>query len=184
MLILKTDPVGIDVPIHQLQSLLHNKLVQQWNVPNEKYKAYSRCYRNNDGDNGYIAENYEGDGEYKEVYWDDALSVVCFFGIGSSIRHDYVKELASVHLIFFVDLAKVKPAILHRADEEARKDVLNAIGPGRFGFDYSGYELGIENVLRDYPGSRRNNRLKAVDMQTVHCFRLNFKLLYSINNCL
>lgn len=182
MLITKTNPVGIDVAIQKLQTFLHNKLtgVVLWNNATT-YKCYGRCYRNKK-DTGYIAENYEGGIEYKEVYWDDSLSAVSFFGVSGQIKHD-IKEQVSVHLVFFVNLKKLKPAINHRADEEVHKDILQLIGNTLFDFEYTGMEFSIENVLREYPGSRRDDWLKFVDMHPVHCFRLNFDLVYDKNIC-
>ncbi|MDF2189287.1 hypothetical protein [Paraflavitalea sp. CAU 1676] len=191
MLKLKTKPVGIDVPIQKMQTFIHNKLIALWNIDETngpKYMAYGRCYRNRDQKYGYIAENYKGDSitggvDYEETYWDDNMTVVSFFGVANSIRHEGTKELASVHLVYFLDLAKVKPTIAHRADEEVHKDLLSLVGNVLHGFTYTGLDTGVDNVLREYPGSRRENRMVAVDMHPRHCFRLNFDLMYHKNIC-
>lgn len=182
MLITKTKPAGVDVPIQKVQEFLHTRLLALWGISSDVYRAYGRCYRNKQ-DFGYIAENYEGKDEYKEVYWDDNLTVISFFGIGSSVKHDKIKESVDVHLVFFLDLKKVKPSILHRADEEVHTDLLKLLGEGREGMTYTGLDTGVDNVLREYPGSRRDKRLIAADMHPAHCFRLNFTLLYSKNIC-
>lgn len=184
MLITKTNPVGIDVAIQNLQTYLHKQLVSKWGLVDDNdplYECYGRVYRNKN-DAGYIAEVYAGNNEYKEVYWNDQLKAINWFGISGEIEHDIV-EKTNVHLVFFVDLSKLKPSIAHRADEEVRKDVLDIIGAGRFGFTYTGVELWLENVLKEYSGSRRDERLKAVDMHPIHCFRLNFSLSYDKNIC-
>ncbi|HUR65461.1 MAG TPA: hypothetical protein VMZ03_03855 [Chitinophagaceae bacterium] len=180
MLIQKSNPVGIDAAIRNLQTFLHSKLTVLWNVT-DQYRCYGRCYRNKI-DGGYIAENYEGEKEYKEVYWDDTLSAISFFGTGSKTTFD-IKNKTDVHLVFFVDLSKIKPAIAHRADEEVRNQVQKLFGSGLFDFAIDSTELWLENVLREYPGSRREDRLKIVDMQPVHCFRINLKLLYDPKIC-
>ncbi len=176
MLVTKFNPTGIDLPVQRFQALVHDAL--GW----DDYKAYGRCYRNKVAD-GYIAENYEGEGEYKEVYWDDSLSALSFFGLSGSSRVEVGTNFVPVHLVFFVNLKKIAPAIQHRADEEVRKMVQNAVQGGMYGFSLQTVDLWIENVLREYPGSRRDDRLKSVDMHPVHCFRLNFSLQYRINNC-
>lgn len=187
MLIVIDDPKGVDVPIRKLQEKLHNSLMGKWGLDvndedqNKQYECYGRCYRNKK-DNGYIAEVYAGSNEYKEVYWNDTLSAISFFGIGSEITHD-VAEKTDVHIVFFVNLAKLKPDLANRADEEIHLDVLSIIGAGLFGFEYKSLTLWLENVLKEYPGSRRDERLKFVDMQPVHCFRINLSLIYKINNC-
>ncbi|MBK7885475.1 MAG: hypothetical protein IPJ81_18045 [Chitinophagaceae bacterium] len=186
MLITKNNPVGIDILIQEFQQELHDRLMQEWglnvNIPeqNALYECYGRCYRNKKN-NGYIAEVYNGSNEYKEVYWNDKLNAISFFGIGSNETHDN-GEKANIHLIFFVNLEKLKPSILHRADEEVRKDV-QIIASEYFGFVYKSTDLWLENVLKEYPGSRREDRLNAVDMQPIHCFRLNFELYYNKNIC-
>ncbi len=179
MLITKTNPVGIDWYIQQLQTRLHTELLKTWGV-DVKYTCYGRCYRNKK-DDGYIAEVYTGGNEYKEVYHDDGISAISFFGISDKITND-VENKARVHLVFFVNLWKLKPTITHRADEEVRQDVFKAIGAQSFGFSFESVDLWLENVLKEYPGSRREQRLKAVDMHPVHCFRFNFKLLYNPNH--
>lgn len=179
MLINRTSPAGIDWYIQNLQTLLHSRLKTEWNMGDTAYKAYGRCYRNKT-DDGYTAENYEGSGEYREVYWDDSLTALSFFGISGQMRREVNTE-ADIHLVFFVDLAKAKPLISHRADEEVRSDVLAVLGKSAHGFTITGTELWLENVLREYPGSRRDNRLKAVDMHPIHCFRINMTLIYNPN---
>ena len=184
MLLTKTSPVGIDIPLQRFQTWLHNQLAAKWQLSNDdpSFKCYGRCYRNQTTD-GYIAENYEGNGNYAEVYFDDRLKAISFFGITPTERFEIGAQLTEVHLIFFVDLKKLKPEINHRADEEVQKDILNAAGNGKYGFNLTSISTGIENVLREYPGSRRDDRLKYMDMSPRHCFRLNFSLNYHINNC-
>jgi len=189
MLSVIASPVGIDVPIRKLQEKLHSSLMTKWGLnpatpaENILYECYGRCYRNRRA-NGYIAEVYTSQNQYKEVYWNDALYAISFFGIGNSVKHK-ISEQADVHLVFFVNLAKIKPVLNfpNRADEEVRLDILNTINTFNFGFKYTGLDLSIENVLREYPGSVREEGLKNVDMHPVHCFRLNFTLIYNKNNC-
>lgn len=187
MLTVVANPVGIDVPVRKLQEKLHRELMVKWgldpndSVQNALYECYGRCYRNRK-QNGYVAELYNGDNQYKDVYWNDELNAISFFGIGSSVKNG-ILEKADVHLLFFVNLAKLKPSLTNRADEEVRLNVLNTVEKFNFGFTYTGLDLGIENVLREYPGSYRDTRLRNIDMHPVHCFRLNFSLSYNKNNC-
>lgn len=182
MLITTVKPVGIDAAITSLQKQLYSRLKKAWGINNDKdYDCYGRVYRNKK-DNQYIAEAYVGNKEYKEVYWDDARAAISWFGTGSTIEFNLTNRVA-VHLVFFVNLKKLKPAIAHRADEEVRRDVQQLFGNTWLGFTYESTELWTENVLREYPGSRRDNRLSVVDMQPLHCFRLNLTAVYSSNIC-
>lgn len=182
MLIAKIDPQGVDIPIHLLQATLHEQLLAKWNISNDQYKCYPRCYRNKQPGGIYRAENFEGGKDYRSAYWDDTLSVVSFFGLASTEKHG-MTEKVSVHLIFFVDLKKLKPAINHRADEEVRKDVQLIAEQNMYGFTYQSTEMWSENVLREYVGSARELESK-IDMHPVHCFRINFDLYYNKNICL
>lgn len=186
MLNVINNPVGIDVPIRKFQESLHKSLMKAWgldttdSVENAKYQSYARCYRNKK-DNGYIAELFESGKDYRDLYWNDTLSALSFFGL-TSLEHD-IEEKAKVHLVFFVDLKKLNPTLTNRADEEVRLDVLKNIQTAMFGFSFISVDLWIENVLKEYPGSYRDERLKRVDMHPIHCFRINFTLNYNIKNC-
>jgi hypothetical protein len=180
MLITKTNPTGIDNAIQKLQTDLHSKLLSKWGVETESYECYGRCYRNKK-DNGYIAELFTGGIDYKDAYWNDNLKALSFFGVSDKVEADKGQAKANVSIIFFVDIAKLKPTITHRADEEIRQDVILSIGTNNNGFHYTGYETGLDNVLREYQGSYQG--LKTVDMHPVHCFKINLSLIYKNNNC-
>jgi hypothetical protein len=185
MMITKINPVGIDWYIQQLQTKLFNELVPA-TIATDQYKCYGRCYRNKK-DSGYVAENFEGGTEYKEVYWDDTLTMISFFGISNNIKRS-VRSEADIHLVVFADLVKLglkypgtNTLITHRPDEELRQKFAGIIGRFSNGFTLLSIELWLENVLKEYAGSYRSDRLKVVDMHPVHCFRMNLKLIYNEN---
>lgn len=199
MLNLKTNPTSIDYDIQNVQTALHAALMTAWSfdplvaADNAKYQCYGRCYKNRKN-NGSIAEVFIGDSttganDYKEVYWNDELSAISFFGISDKV--DIANEnKTEVHLVFFVDLEKLAlkdftaGAIKHRADEEIHNQVQMIIGKSIQGLQITSIETGLANVLRDYPGSYRDERLKVVDMHPRHCFRFNFIMEFDINsNC-
>jgi hypothetical protein len=190
MLITRTNPVGLSKKVQDMQTYLHGQLLKKWNLettPNV-YHCHGLCYRNRRA-GGYIAEVYVGNDEYKEVYWDDALHAISFFGV--SERFEFEEQSTSdIHLVFFVNVAKLKPTIAHRADEEIRADVESVFQGGAFGFELEDTELWLENVLREYQASLisqdalGNEKLKYVDMHPVHCFRINLKAFFDIgSNC-
>lgn len=183
MNVTKTNPVGIDVEIQKFQTDIYNALIEKWGLTlsTNLYECYGRCYKNKK-DNGYIAEHYTGQNDkYKEVFWDSKLAAISFFGISDKIENKSIQS-TDVHLVFFVDLKKLKPSIHHRADEEVRADVLSIVANGSYGFSFDSIELYLENCLKEYNGSLRDERLKFVDMHPSHCFRLNFSLDYNIKN--
>lgn len=181
MLITVDKPVGINVAIKKLQTNLFPKLLSRWGITETQYESYGLVYRNKVGTQ-YIAEAYIGNNEYKEVYWDDTKAAISWFGLSGQITFDKLNK-ANVHLVFFVNLSKLKPTATHRADEDVRNDVQKLFGNTLNSFSYEGCELWLDNVLKEYPGSRRDERLSAVDMHPIHCFRINLTLLYSTNIC-
>jgi hypothetical protein len=179
-------PVGMDLYIQALQTKLHDELVVKWALlDTTKYHAYGRCYRNKK-DAGYVAEVFKDNKEYDDVYWNDKVFAVSFFGISGPIKRS-VKSEVQIHFVMFANLSELSlrntngETITHRGDEELRQQVTGIIGRFSNGFRLDSTEFGIENVLREYPGSYRDKGLKNVDMHPVHCFRLNLNLIYDHN---
>lgn len=170
MLSLKTDPKGIDKAIQKIQENLHAYLVERWGAD---YECYGRVYKNL-SERGVLAEVYTGS-NYKEVFWNSALKAISFFSVGDQVEDLKGMSKVKVGVTFFVDLVKIKPDITHRADEEVRLDVLEFFS----GMNYTGYETGLSNVLKEYPGTLES--LKTVDMHPAHAFRININLIYQ--NC-
>lgn len=180
MLIAKIKPVGIDWYIQKIQTRLHDGLVAIWNNAAD-FECYGRAYRNKT-DDGYKAEVFNSPkkpNQYIDVYWDNILSAISFFGVGETKLE--IMAVADIHLVMFVNLEKIKGSITHRADEEIHQDVLSVLGPNIHGFKPTSVITGIENVLREYNGSIRDEQLKFIDMHPIHCFRISGKLTYDIN---
>lgn len=173
-----TSPTGIDLKISQLQELLYARLIAKWPQGDNPivYQSYPRCYRVQVED-GFTAMMYEGGNEYKEVYYDDTVDVVSFFGTDVRTKESG-SAIVGVHLVVFADISRLKPGIIHRADEEVHADFLAVLGDGAFCFEVQSLETGIDSCLKEYPGSRRNERLITADMHPAHCFRINFDLYY------
>jgi len=183
MLFTKVSPVGVDIPIQKLQTHLHDKLLGVWGIDTSLYHAYGRCYRNQK-DAGYVAEVYTGLNEYREVYLDDRLAALSFFGLTGDVDYNIVNR-ADVHLIFWVNVERLKQ-LAHRGDEEVRKDVQVIAKDKLFGFTLSGLRLGIDRVLQEYRGMTSQSTpdgLKFRDMHPFHCFRFDFSLQYDIKHC-
>lgn len=180
MLYTKISPVGIDIPIQKLQVYLHEELLKLWGLADKDYQAFGRCYRNQKED-GYVAEGYVGNKEYRELYLDDRYASLSFFGLSENIKFK-IANTAEVHMIFFVNISRLKSS-LHRADEEVRVDVQKLVKISFQDFTLTGVRLDINNVLEEYPGSIRDTSLKFRDMHPFHCFRFDFSLLYDVSRC-
>lgn len=176
------NPKGIAIAIDRLQDWLQTELFATWNRdPDnegaEEFIFYPLVYRNQDpARGGYIAELYTGGGQYKEVFFDDSKAGLAWFGLGSKIEVEGNIHRADVHLVIFANLKKLYPTIEHRADNEIRADFAKIFEAPILGFTLVSTEIWLQNVLREYPGARRENRLIAADMGDGHAFRLNLKL--------
>jgi len=182
MNIAKDNVTGVDIPIKRLQDVLYPALIKKWNLTDSSFNMYSRAYRNQTKD-GYTPEIYTGNNEYKEVYFDDSLSASAFFGLGDDTKIvQSSSTTAQVYLIFMIDLNKIKPGDT-RNDEEARNDVERICLSAGFGFTMTDIIIGIDKVFSEYSGWKQTDGIKYLDTHPLHCFRLNFKLLYSVYAC-
>lgn len=188
MIVNPAEAISTDFWIKKLQSWLQSRLFPKWGIDPDDEAAsaqfifYPRVYRNPDvtGAGQFVAQTYVGgdNKEYKEVYWDDSLKGVSWFGLGPKIAFD-VQQLCQIHLITFADCAKLYNAPGVRCDERLRADYIEIFDAPVLGFSLKSTEIWLQNVLREYPGSRRDDRLIKADMGTVHAFRLNLELRYN-----
>ncbi|MDP4264925.1 MAG: hypothetical protein Q8941_20520 [Bacteroidota bacterium] len=184
MLIDKPNPIGIDKLISSLQKKIYPLIAAKWQGV---FNMYPRIYRNQDDKNDYVAEFFDGK-DYREVYFDDTVAGLSFVGLsGESTLADDGIENTNIHIVFFVDLIKIKGASSQRLDEEARLDVqgiLDTIGRNQ-GFVLRKVGSGIDYCLKEYPGSRQSEGLKFRDQHPLHCFRFDLAVWYSptLINC-
>jgi len=119
----KTNPVGIDLIIQDIQNDLYDKLSVLWG----DIKGFGRVYKNKKQERT-IPEYYAGKGEYDEVLTDDMKTATFFFlESGELESKGSCLSKTNVELYFLVDVSKAKSSIQHYADEEVRLDVLNIV---------------------------------------------------------
>jgi hypothetical protein len=178
MLVVKTNPVGIDKVISKYQKELHDYLIAKWSLLDADLRAYPRIYKNQRGEL-VVPEVFTGGKEYKEINFDDASYL--FFA--ESDRVDYKQGLntANVYAVFRLNLTKLKPAVAHRADEEVRIDVQQFAQKGHYAFELQSIETGVSAAFREYSGWVKD--VKYSDMHPWHVFRLNFLVKYDNRIC-
>lgn len=127
MIYIKTYPIGIDLNIQKLQTKLYNKLSDLWDC---EVDAYGRVYVDNYKD-GVKPLVYVGQGDYKELLFDDTINGVHFFFIvDDTVNKIQGKDLyeADVDIIFLINnIYSVKRDISHFADEEIKEDIRGII---------------------------------------------------------
>jgi hypothetical protein len=184
----KTSPIGVDIRIQRHQLFLYPALQQLWGLADADWNSYGRAYRNQTED-GYTPEvfigigNQEGKSDYQEVLFDDNLKALSFYGMEDAGRYDKANATVGVFLIFMVNLLELKPAVTWRADEEVRNDVEKLCQIDRYGMGLTGFSTGFDQVFKEYSGWRKTTGIKYRDQHPTHCFRLNFNLLFDINEC-
>jgi hypothetical protein len=180
MNIVKTNPAGIDIPIAVMQTMLYGKLKTIWSLDDTSLTLYGRAYKNQT-DDGYTPEVYVGNNEYKDVFFDDSVAAMGFFGVGENTPVKGGSSMADVFLILMVDLSKIKSGSAIRNDEEARLDIQKLVFTPFNNFTVVGYQTGLDTVFKEYSGWKKKTGMQFRDQHPKHCFRINFKLLYSIN---
>jgi len=189
-LITKSTPTGIDKKIDLFQRAMFSSLIKVWGISESKYNCTPRCYRNQSKD-GYTAEMFTGGiangNDYEELYINDQVSATSFFGIGQeeNIQADGMM-IANIHLIFSVNLKEIKPLPAgQRNDEEVRIDVqkiLDHYGMAH-GFLLTKQTTGIDKILNEYPGTRKDAGLKYKDMHPNFWFRFDMQCFYQPTIC-
>lgn len=185
MLTIRTDEYVVDVDkyINKMATTLHTRLLAYWELDTAEYRAYGRCYKipSITGDGFIPAVFKEGvsSKDYKPVAANDKVTCTSFFGVGDTITYRN-QNTVPVHLIFSVNLQRLWE-VGFRADADVRRDVQNIVH-NRHGFNITSMETGIDRVYAEYTSRSLREKLKTIDMQPYHTFRINFDLAYLINN--
>lgn len=182
---------GIDKAIQGFQKTMYDKLKAAWQLQDTDWLCYDRAYKNQNEDGAYYPEVFDGNNssgnkaqDYHEVMFEDTVKLQSFFGIGETIKNDGITATVSVFLIFMINnLPALKPGLINRADEAVRIDAQRACVMPRYGFFMTGLTLGVENVFKEYNGWRKKEGIKHRDMHPFHCFRVNFNVVYNIQDC-
>lgn len=166
---LKTNPVGIDKAIQQLQIRLYEHL--------EFDNGYGRVYKVEKDTNRFIPAHFVNETEdYIEVLTDDSLNGSFFFleNRKTIFKKDTVQIKTPVDIIFQMNLNKLRSDISHRADEEMRLEILN--------------------IISLFPNFEVNQTIKGIraldglfhqlrDMQPYHYLKVSGNIKYKNINC-
>lgn len=169
---LKTNPKGLDVIIYRVQKKLYDKLSTMW--AGVELFGYDRCYLSNR--NGVKSiDYYVSDKEYENLIVAEKNKF--FFTAENEVKNVGINYYeTSIELYFIVNVSEIKPDILHRADEEVRKDVLNLLQTmSDTSIDYVVFNT--DNVFNKYFFNQ------VIDLEPYHCFKVVLKVnKYHLNN--
>lgn len=179
-LVLKTAPVDIDIVINAHQNYLFGKVLTDDMVNSTDWESYPRVYQN-PWKKGKTPELYLGNGEYREVFYDDRYKMTSFYIVSNNrpIVNGIVET--EVSLIVQADIEKLFTSVSHRADEElnnlfgvASEDYFSA---DQFRLD--GIVTGVENVYREFI----TDDVKLDDMSNQYVVRFDYTVRYEPSCC-
>jgi len=174
----KTNPVGIDVVIDNIQRKIY-ELKDLWEV---ELNGYPRCQiLVREGKK--TIEAYLGDNEYSGslIFAEENKF---FILAGESIEHisnTYYKT--TIEIYFILNLDEIYPSVEHRADEEVRVDVLNVLNTIPC-INVSTVEHNSDKVFARFNSriSQNYEHESTDDMQPYHYFKVLIDVLeYDIN---
>ena len=176
----KQNPIGLDAVIHDIQLKMYD-LSSKWNVA---LNGYPRCY---------ILQNHNGEKTIESYLGNQEFSGSLIFAEGNKfffvsgekelqVDRPFIYE-TTIELYFMLNTKECYPTIQHKADNEVRVDVINAlskvIGLGKVDIEANG----------DKVFNRFNNRISqgyeyeyTDGMVDYHYFKCMIELLpYNIN---
>lgn len=173
----RTEVIGIDFEIQDLQTVLYDSLISLW-VDN--IDGYGRAYKNTKNDK-VLYEYYLGKDEYLSIYHDDQKAATMFFADNEiHTTEDGIVYLAEVKCIFMVDLGRIFPNDVERSDSKAHKHVTQIIHENYQGeFTIKSIDKGLDAVFRGVD----TESIKFSDINPYHVFSVVIDLSYYLNNC-
>lgn len=168
--IAKTNPKLIDEVIDYIQDELELSLAfENWE---NNHRAYKTPIAN---ERFFKAELYQGNGDYKECFFDDYFNATSFFIESDNAEFRNGKIVQKCSFIFQCKLDALFPDITHRADQELRAKLLSVFMNLNDSVVFEGFEIGIENVYNEFDRSG----LKFHDLGNFHVIRMNFIARFS-----
>jgi hypothetical protein len=165
---LKLNPVGVDKEIADLQTSIYNQLGYS------NIEGYGRCYLIKDKNQKLIPAHFVKGKDYVEVLPNDKNSSNGHFFFMTSEKSKFEKKQASVEtdIYFLLNIEKLKPGILHRADEEVLEDIIGIIEKYKF-FSINEFVKG-EKALEDFKSD-------LLDMQPYFFLKITGTIKYQFN---
>lgn len=173
--------IGLAALVARMQKRLHDELNKDWNLINpgdatdtSKFlQAYGICYVIKKEDKNEVTY-YAGKNENPTISVAEENKFF-FLHRMKSIKDDARNYKSEIELIFIVDLEKLKPTILHRADLEVQNDVELYLQQ----FDnvwIKSLDSGYVNALNGISYEQKN------DVQPFHVFKFTLGIRYDMDD--
>lgn len=170
MIYQKENPVGLDALIAKIQTRLYSDLNTTWGV---ELEAYERCYILADNDGKKDVKRQVKNKEYELISVAEKNKFF-FIQKTKAVKEDMIFFKTDLELIFILDLIKIYPNKIHRADLEVQNDVQSILN--QFDNVYVEYiESGYDKALVGINYEQEN------DMQPYCVFKFNLKVSYDMS---
>lgn len=176
MLVQRSNPIGIDYVICQIQSKIYSYLTEKkgWT----SYNSYDRAYINYN-DKQIIPEIYVGNGEYIDALMNDKIKAMTYFIVedNRSYSNDKNGFNANISLIFQGNIKSLYPSITHRADEELHKELFNSLKYAYNSAVIESLKTGVDNVYSSFNFDESfKEKIKNHNIGKYHVCRLDFNI--------
>jgi hypothetical protein len=183
MLIQKTNPIGIDKVIDDIQLRLESENSLPYCV------FYPRIYKNPNKDNRKktkIPEVSISVFDYEEVLMNDLkhnqdVFLTAFFNVSDSREMISTGKFKTEISVIFQcsDLSKLLPSLSFRSDEELLNHFVAILYNWRNDIKLKSIETGVENVYKEFA----QDKIRLTDMSERFVFRLNLDVNYQTCFC-
>lgn len=168
------NPKGIDAKIKRAQDRLSDHL--NWG----SIDVYGRVYRNpsKNKNKGETLEAYVGKNEYRDVFLNDKINATIFFIEDEQhTTNEGVLFKNEMTAVFFVNLKKTYPDIMHRADMEAEQEAFRILKKS-----YVMRSLRIEKNMEQIFKGINIEGIPLSNMQPYHVFGIVGEVAYYLNS--
>lgn len=166
------NPIGLDAKIQMLQNQVFNKI--GW----DNMDVFGKVFKIPSKSKGETVQAYSGKKEYVDVFTNDKKNANVFFiedDTHTSKEGILFKNVVKV--VFIVNLKKLYPEILHRADMEAEMDAMRIIKSSRI--------IRNPEIEKDLPSIFEKLNIESIklsNMQPFHVFAIRGEMAYYLNS--
>ena len=161
-MILKANPVGIDIAIQGLQKHLNTNLTT-WGL-----EIFGRAEVKEKKPLVFVSNN-----DYRDaLIFSDKVAGRVFFVENTTTKSRSLSK-TEIDVIFLLNVVKIFPDITHRADEELRVAIYNVLIK-----KFNRAEITITKGIDALDGFET----KLVDMQPYHFLKFSFEVSYNLKN--
>ena len=171
MIYAKTNPIGLDALISNIQNRLYTELNALWSTDLE---AFERVYIIQDENGKKHVQRFVKKNEYETISVAEKNKFF-FLHKAKAVKEDMLYYKSEIDLNFILDLKSIYPDIEHRADFEAQNDVETILTQ----FDNvwiqsleSGYDKSLIGISYDQEN----------DMQPYYVFKFNLGVRYKLDD--